>query len=103
MACFDCSKDVRPSRIAPRANISRHVGNGSFSTDASVTSDVAIPQQTGIGTAGVYQLGHEPTNALCERLASVRVPPLADVLLHGNETTRWARFRRFDLTEHQIG
>jgi len=48
-------------------------------------------------------LGREPINAPCERLARVRVPPMADVLLHGNETTRRARFRRFDLTEHQIG
>jgi hypothetical protein len=49
------------------------------------------------------KLGREPINAPCERLARVRVAPMADVLLHGNETTRWARFRRFDLTEHQIG
>jgi hypothetical protein len=39
----------------------------------------------------------------CERLARVRVAPMADVSLHGNETTRWARFRRFDLTDHQVG
>ena len=49
------------------------------------------------------KIGREPINAPCERLARVRVAPMADVLLNGNETTRWARFRRFDLTEHQIG
>jgi hypothetical protein len=54
-------------------------------------------------TAKALDLGREAINAPCERLARVRVPPMADVLLHGNETTRWARFRRFDLAEHQIG
>jgi hypothetical protein len=49
--------------------------------------------------------GHLPPcipSRLC--LAGVRKPlTMADILLHGNETTRRARFRRFNLTEHQIG
>ena len=32
-----------------------------------------------------------------------QAPRLALPITHGNETTRRARFRRFDLTEHQIG
>jgi hypothetical protein len=55
------------------------------------------------GLHPVSLLGREPINARCGWLARVRVPPTAAVLLHGNETTRWARFRRFNLTEHQIG